>query len=319
MSVLPQIPIDTDKSSPIIVELVYRLKVRDVMTGTVHSCTAEDSMRSVQRIMREEGMSGMPVLDGERLIGIVSMDDVIRALDEGRIDESVSEWMTRNVIVLEDDMPLSFAISHMEKYRFGRFPVLDTQKRLVGIITSRDVLIALLVEINREIERYEKQAVADDGGADGFRLETTTRRFDFETAGRVSTETKKLLKERGLPPRLVRRVAVAGYELEMNQVVHSVGGTVEIRYCVADGTIEINAVDNGPGIPDVEAALTEGFSTATEWVRSLGFGAGMGLPNVRRVSDEFHIESDGTGTRVRAVIRTETEKRTDTASEGGSS
>lgn len=313
MSVLPQIPIDTESSSPIIVELVYRLKVRDVMTESVHSCSARDSMRSVQRIMREEGMSGMPVLEGERLTGIVSMDDVIRALDEGRIEEPVADWMTRNVIVLEDDMPLSFAISHMEKYSFGRFPVLDVHKRLVGIITSRDVLIALLIEINREIERYEKTEVTDDAGTEGFRLEATTRTFDFETAGRISTETKKLLQERGLPPRLIRRVAVAGYELEMNQVVHSKGGTVTVRYSVADGTIEIVAVDTGPGIPDIDAALTEGFSTATEWVRSLGFGAGMGLPNVRRVSDEFRIDSDRSGTRVRAVIHAQT----DTRPEGG--
>lgn len=304
MSVLSQIPIDTDKSSPIIVDLVYRLKVRDAMTTRVYSCSSADSMRSVQQIMRDGGMTGMPVLDGTRMIGIVSMDDVIRALDEGRIDDQVSLWMTRNVIILEDDMPLNFAISHMEKYRFGRFPVLDAQKQLVGIITSRDVLIAILMEINREIERYEKQGVSsNDGGTEGFRLEYATRSFDFETAGRLSTETKKMLKERGLPPRLIRRVAVASYELEMNQVVHSVGGVVKVRYCAADGTIEITAVDGGPGIPDLEAALTEGFSTATEWVRSLGFGAGMGLPNVRRVADEFEIESDSSGTRVNAVIR----------------
>lgn len=307
MSVLHQIPIDTDKSSPIIIELVYRLKVRDIMTAPVHGCAAEDSMRSVQLNMREQGMSGMPVLDDQRLIGIVSMDDVIRALDESRIEEPVSQWMTRNVIVLEDDMPLSFAISHMEKYHFGRFPVLDAQKRLVGIITSRDVLIALLLEINREIERLEKQTVTNDRGAEGFKLEYATRKFDFETAGLISTETKKMLKERGLPPRLVRRVAVASYELEMNQVVHSEGGTVQVQYCVADGTIEITAVDSGPGIPDIESALTEGFSTATEWVRSLGFGAGMGLPNVRRVTDEFEIESNPEGTRVHVIIRTQNE------------
>jgi predicted transcriptional regulator/anti-sigma regulatory factor (Ser/Thr protein kinase) len=309
MNVLPQIPIDTDKSSPIIVDLIYRLKVRDVMTTTVHTCRSDDTMRSVQRTMREEGMSGMPVVDGDRLVGIISMDDVISSLDEGRIEETVSHHMSRNVIVLEDDMPLSFAISHMEKYRFGRFPVLNAEKKLVGIITSRDVLIALLVEINTEIERFEQQALETDGDADGFRLEYATRKFDFETAGRISTETKKMLKERGLPPRLIRRVAVASYELEMNQVVHSLGGSVVVRYAVGDEMIEITAHDVGPGIPDVDAALTEGFSTATEWVRSLGFGAGMGLPNVRRVSDEFDIESDTRGTRVRAIIHTGGDQR----------
>ncbi len=303
MSVLPRIPIDTDQSSPIIVELVYRLKVRDVMTKDVAVCTPDASMRQVQEALRAGGMSGLPVLDGDRLIGIVSVDDVIKTLDNGHMDEPVSEWMTRNVIVLEDDMPLSFAISHMDKYRFGRFPVLDSNKRMVGIVTSRDVLVALLIEINQEIERYESQEIEREGSDEGFRLEQATRKFDFETAGHISTETKKMLKERGLPTKLIRRVAIASYELEMNQVVHSVGGTVTVKYSGRDGTIDIVAVDNGPGIPDIDRALTEGYSTATEWVRSLGFGAGMGLPNVRRVADEFEISSGAEGTRVHALIR----------------
>jgi anti-sigma regulatory factor (Ser/Thr protein kinase) len=99
----------------------------------------------------------------------------------------------------------------------------------------------------------------------------------------------------------VRRAAVASYELELNQVIHSEGGSIS---CVAGaGRIELAAEDRGPGIPDVEAAMTEGFSTANEWIRSLGFGAGMGLPNAKRVSDDFAIDSGpGRGTRVRVVI-----------------
>jgi len=95
---------------------------------------------------------------------------------------------------------------------------------------------------------------------------------------------------------------VASYELELNQVIHSKGGVMILR--VFNDTIEVIAQDEGPGIADVDQAMQEGYSTANEWVRSLGFGAGMGLPNVKRVSDEFSIQSElGKGTTVRAVIR----------------
>ncbi|MDA3951930.1 MAG: CBS domain-containing protein [Spirochaeta sp.] len=298
-----QIPIDTDQASPIITELIYRLKVRDVMTTKLHTESSDASMRAAQQIMKANGITGVPVVEGNRLIGIVSMDDVIRALDEGHIDAPIQEYMTRSVIVLEDDMPLSFGISYLDKYHYGRFPVLNAGKELVGIITSRDIIIALLLEINKEVQRYESHIAQPETSGRGFRLEYTTRKFDFETAGRLSTETKKQLKLRNLPPKFMRRVAVACYELEMNQVVHSVGGSVRVTFDPTTATVEIVANDNGPGIEDVEQALIEGYSTATEWIRSLGFGAGMGLPNTQRVTDEFEIESTTTGPRPGTAVR----------------
>ncbi|TVR34649.1 MAG: histidine kinase, partial [Spirochaetaceae bacterium] len=109
-----------------------------------------------------------------------------------------------------------------------------------------------------------------------------------------------LCKQHNPEPKLVRRVAVAAYELEMNLVVHSNGG--KIYFSLENDTATIEAVDRGPGIADVEQAVEEGYTTATEWVRSLGFGAGMGLPNTKRVADEFTIESSPSGTRVVARI-----------------
>lgn len=103
----------------------------------------------------------------------------------------------------------------------------------------------------------------------------------------------------GIEPALSRRIGIASYELEINQVVHSHGGIM--RYYITPEKLTIEAIDTGPGIPDLEKALTEGFSTATERVRALGFGAGMGLPNTKRVSDDFMIKStQGVGTTVRA-------------------
>ena len=300
---MSQIPIDTENSPSFVYELIYRLKVRDVMTSTVSTVAPEDTLRSAQAIMKEQTVTGLPVVNGNRLVGIVSMDDIIQALDSGHIDERAETHMSRNVIVLEDDMPLSFAISYLDKYTYGRFPVLSKDKELVGIITSRDVIVALLVEVNREIEKFEAQQRkrGEGSGEAGVYRETfTTRPLDFEHAGKPSTAVKRRMKENGFPPKLMRRVAVAMYELEMNQVVHSFGGTITF-YC--DGEkITITAEDSGPGIENVDEALTEGYSTATEWVRSLGFGAGMGLPNVNRVSDAFDLQSGTEGTRAMSII-----------------
>lgn len=298
-----QIPIDTENSPSFVFELIYRLKVRDVMTDEVITLSSDATLRSAQSIMKERGITGIPIVNGNRLVGIVSMDDIIQALDAGYIEEPAEARMSRNVIVLEDDMPLSFAISYLEKYPYGRFPVLSKDKELVGIITSRDVIVALLVEVNREVEKFEAEQRRRSGSEDqgGVSRQTfTTRPFDFEHAGKPSTAVKRHMKERGFPPKLMRRVAVAMYELEMNQVVHSFGGTITF-YCDQE-KIVITAEDSGPGIEDTEAALREGFSTATDWVRSLGFGAGMGLPNVKRVSDEFDLQSNKQGTRATSII-----------------
>jgi anti-sigma regulatory factor (Ser/Thr protein kinase) len=226
----------------------------------------------------------------------------VTALDKGFIDHPAEERMTRNVLVLEDDMPLSFAISFLNKYRYGRFPVLNKQQELVGILTSKDVVRTLLVEMNREVLRLEKIHQGAVGAANSYaEMEFTTVRYDFELAGRASTDIKKALKQRNIDPKIIRRVAIASYELEINQVVHSNGGTISCS--IQSDRVIIVAADSGPGIADVNQALEEGWSTANEWIRSLGFGAGMGLANTKRVSDEFQIESTlGAGTTVRSVV-----------------
>ena len=290
------LPISPDESPAFLTELIYRLKIKDAMTAVLVTAGRNDPLRHIQYLMKEHKITGVPIAEGPRLFGMVSMDDVMRALDEGFIDEPAGDHMTRQLIVLEDDMPLSFGISYMDKYTFGRFPVLSKEKELVGIITSRDILIALLVEFNKDAERREEEE-PERGTDNSFRREYVVRKFDFEHAGKPTSEIKKKLKEMGLHSKLVRRIAVASYELEMNQVVHSKGGTIAAR--VSPEQVEIIAIDNGPGIPDVDQALEEGYSTATEWIRSLGFGAGMGLPNAKRVSDAFEISTGSHGTSVR--------------------
>jgi CBS domain-containing protein len=296
------IPISTVDSPSVVLELIYQLKIKDVMNTSVITAEKTNTMRHVQALMRENYISGLPVVDGKTLLGIITVEDLIMAMDMGQIDSLVEDKMTTNVIALEDDMPLSFAISYLNKYSYGRFPVLNKNKELVGILSSKDVVRTLLVEMNREVLRLEKLHQKEAHAPDLYsEMDFTTVRFDFELAGRASTEIKKALKSRNIDPAIVRRVAVASYELEINQVVHSLGGTISCS--IQPDKVVITAADTGPGIQDISAVLQEGWSTANEWIRSLGFGAGMGLPNTKRVSDEFYIESTpGAGTTVRSVV-----------------
>ena len=118
---------------------------------------------------------------------------------------------------------------------------------------------------------------------------------DFANAGMVSTKVKSTLKKIGFDPKLVRRVAISTYEGEMNVVMHAERATVKLS--VTPRLIEVVITDEGKGIPDVEQAMQEGFTTATEEMRAMGFGSGMGLPNIKKNSDELKIRSDvGKGT-----------------------
>ena len=120
---------------------------------------------------------------------------------------------------------------------------------------------------------------------------------DFTSAGQASVQVKKNLRQLGLDAETIRRVSIAMYEGEINMVIHAGGGTAEVHVC--EDHIEIILEDTGPGIKDIEQAMQAGFSTAPDSIRSLGFGAGMGLPNMKKNSDEMTIESTvGVGTKI---------------------
>ena len=120
---------------------------------------------------------------------------------------------------------------------------------------------------------------------------------DYTRAGEASADIKRRLKQLGVGSMVLRRVAVASYEVELNLVIHSLGGTLSLD--VDQDGVRLSSQDVGPGIPDISLAMREGWSTANEEARSLGFGAGMGLPNMKRNADEFDIQSElGKGTRI---------------------
>lgn len=132
--------------------------------------------------------------------------------------------------------------------------------------------------------------------------EYTVIQDDYVNAGKVSSDIKSTLSEIGVSPKVLRKIAVASYESEINLIIHAYGGKVFLDVG-EDGTIRLVFKDPGPGIPDLEKALTPGWSTASEKARGMGFGAGMGLPNIQRVTDEFNIESSPAGTTLSLVFR----------------
>ncbi len=134
-----------------------------------------------------------------------------------------------------------------------------------------------------------------------IRLSYTVSSDDFTRAGEASSDVKSKLKKLGFSPDVVRRVAIVMYEGEINMVIHASGGKIEVT--IAEEEIEMRLTDTGPGIADIDMAMQEGYSTAPDAIRTLGFGAGMGLPNMKKYSDEMEIDTKiGVGTTVRMKV-----------------
>jgi anti-sigma regulatory factor (Ser/Thr protein kinase) len=126
-------------------------------------------------------------------------------------------------------------------------------------------------------------------------------REDYSNAGKVSSQIKSFLKQIGLEPTLLRRIAVACYEAEINMIIHSYGG--EVLMAMDENALNLTFKDIGPGIPDIPKAMTAGWSTANEKAREFGFGAGMGLPNILRMADTFELNSSQSGTNLHIAFK----------------
>lgn len=302
---MQELSLNTANSHDVILDIIYRIRIRDVMTPDPCTVSPDATIADAKKLMKEKGLTGLPVVKNRKLSGIISIHDILVCLDTGNLTDLVSRYMSKNLTVLEEDMPVSFALSYFEKFNFRRFPVIGRNRELTGIVTSRDINVTLLNEINRELKKIDslRHREETDLIKGKYYRQFTTRKYDFENAGKTSIAIKKYLQEAGTPQAVIKRVSIAVYELEINQVVHSNGGTIELF--MEKDVIIIRASDTGPGITELDRALEEGYSTASEWIRSQGFGAGMGLPNVKKVSDDFQISSgSGRGTEVTIKIFT---------------
>ena len=286
-------------------ELVYEIRVRDVMKDNVFTVSPQNHMSELKDILQEKRISGTPVVDHDKLVGIISIDDFIRWLAGREEDCPISEKMTSDVQTLYADEPLIHAVNKFEKHGFGRFAVIDRQdKRLRGLITKGDIIEGLLKKLEIDYHKEETQGERiqrffEDIYADRiallFQYDVAGR--DFKRAGESSSRLKATLGRLGLHPQVIRRVAIATYEAEMNLIIYADGGKIRVR--VEPHEILVKVEDTGPGIPDIEKAMQPGYSTAPDWVRELGFGAGMGLNNISNCADRMNLKSTaGKGTRL---------------------
>ncbi len=293
-------------------ELIYEIKVKDAMSREVIFFDEKATFREIQLKLKEKRMSGVPILDEHKnIVGIVSIDDIITAFDKNYIDDKITNYMTREVITVPQNFSVVYAIRKLEQSGVGRLPVTESanSKKVVGVITMSDILNKLLVEVQSVAEKVKEEEAKNGEISDKIIQKVTKKplRFevkgdDFDSAGRVASITKKYFQNLKVPTEIVRRIAIVCYEAEMNICLHSFGGYIVVEVNEHNEVV-ISAYDRGPGIPDLELALTPGFTTASEKIRALGFGAGMGLPNIKHCADKFEIKSSlKTGTFLKAII-----------------
>lgn len=278
-------------------ELGYELKIGQVMTTKVVTFSPGTTILEALDVIKQHRISGAPVtVDGE-LVGIISTEDLIRALRDGRIDRSVSTYMTKDLITVKAIDKVVEALKVFQKTKVGRLPVVNENNKLVGLITKGDITNGLLTALQRdyqaeEIIRYRASHLFEDIESDRTSLILRYRivKDDFVHGGAASNNIKRALLRLGANRQIARKCGIAVYESEMNLIIHTNNGGF-LRVEIEPHKITIEAYDDGPGIDDIEKALTPGYSTATEEIRDKGFGAGMGLVNIRSCVDEMTMKS----------------------------
>ncbi|MFN8597601.1 MAG: CBS domain-containing protein [Anaerolineae bacterium] len=286
-------------------ELSYELKIRDVMTSEIRSVTPDTQIVDVLDLFRELRISGTTVVENGQMVGLISLEDLIRAVQRGNGHAPAGEYMTTNVITIHDYEPVVEALEVFSRTRVGRLPVIDENGQLVGILTkgniTRGTLKALQSDYQaEEVRRYRASHLFEDIVSDrtSLILRYWIKPRDYQHGGKASSDIKRALLRLGAHAQLARRCGIAIYEAEMNLIIHTTNGGV-IWVEIEPNQILMSTIDDGPGIPDVTLARQPGWSTATEEVREMGFGAGMGLKNIERCVDDLTIESTvGKGTRL---------------------
>jgi anti-sigma regulatory factor (Ser/Thr protein kinase)/predicted transcriptional regulator len=279
------------------------------MTENVLCLSPDLKMGEALDTFQKDRISGAPIIEDDALIGIISIEDLIRSLREGRLDLVVRDYMTKDVVSVHEFDPVVEALKTFSRTKFGRLPVLDEDDHVVGIITKGDISNGLLGALQRdyhaeELIRYRASHLFEDIVSDrtSLILRYDILKGDFVHGGNASSNIKRALLRLGASPQIARRCGIAIYEAEMNLIIHTNhGGT--IRAEIEPHKITMEAYDDGPGIEDVELAMRPGYSTASNEVREMGFGAGMGLVNIKRCVDEMKlISSLERGTNLYMII-----------------
>lgn len=291
-------------------ELAYELKVEEVMTRSIKSVKPDDTMQAILDLFRNMHISGLPVVqeDGS-LVGVISIEDLMRALVASDLNAPVKKYMTTKVITIHSTDPLVEALKFFVNTKLGRLPVMNAEGKMVGILTKGDITRGLLRALQQdkqqeEMRRYRASHLFEDIESDrtSLILRYNIKARDFTHGGSASSNIKRALARLGASPQIARRCGIAIYEAEINLIIHTTEGGV-LRVEIEPHQISIDAYDYGPGIKDVQLAMKAGYSTASDEVREMGFGAGMGLVNIQRCTDYMNLESVyGKGSRLKMKI-----------------
>jgi len=286
-------------------ELSYDLKIREVMTAALKTASPDMPLAKVLDLLRINRISGLPVVEKDRLVGVLSLEDIVRALQKNDLSALTSQYMTREVVTVASYDSIVNALRTFTEKQLGRLPVVDEDQKLVGMITKGDITRGILVALQKdykeeEVRRYRASHLFEDiiSERTTLVLRYTIKARDFTQGGKASSYIKRALLRLGADPQITRRCSIAVYEAEMNLIIHTTNGGI-LKLEVEPHRITMSATDDGPGIPDTEQVFQPGYSTATEQVREMGFGAGMGLINMKRCVDTIDLDSTvGKGTKL---------------------
>jgi CBS domain-containing protein/anti-sigma regulatory factor (Ser/Thr protein kinase) len=286
-------------------ELSYDLKIREVMSTNLRTTSPEMPLAKVLDILRIHRISGLPVVEEGNLIGILSIEDIVRAMMKNDLSAPAEHYMTRAVVTVASYDTIVKAMRTFTEKGLGRLPVVDENNKIVGMITKGDITRGILVALQKdykeeEVRRYRASHLFEDiiSERTTLVLRYTIKAGDFTQGGKASSYIKRALLRLGADPQITRRCSIAVYEAEMNLIIHTTNGGI-LKLEVEPHRITLSATDDGPGIPDIDKVFQPGYSTATEQVREMGFGAGMGLVNMKRCVDSIDLDSTmGKGTKL---------------------
>ncbi len=292
-----------------VIERIYEIPVEKIMRTDVVRVSPGAMMSELKYAVKENNYACIPVLEGEKLIGQISIEGYIDWLTSDLGDVPVSEIMDIKYKTLHPDEPVITAVKELELIGLRGLPVVENEsEKFLGVICRCTMMEGVLAELDMNDKKEEQK---DDclfsniqSSSALVTLSYIVKQKPLEYGGEISSSIRADLYKLGLPGSIVRRTAIAAYEAEMNLLSYAGGGlfTINLNEEILDMKIE----DRGPGIPDVEKAMEPGYSTAPDWVRELGFGAGMGLQNIKNCSDNFKIESRiGEGTVLQVNINLE--------------
>jgi CBS domain-containing protein/anti-sigma regulatory factor (Ser/Thr protein kinase) len=297
-------------------ELAYELVVQEVMTRKIKSLAPNLKMLDALELFRQEHISGAPVVSEGELVGVISIEDLIRSLYQSDVQSPISKYMTSKPVTIRQSETVIEGIKMFVGTKLGRLMVTDESGHLVGILTKGDITRGVLKALQRdyateELKRYRASHLFEDISSDrsSLILRYNIKPNDFTHGGSASGHIKRALLRLGASPQIARRCGIATYEAEMNLIIHATHGGV-VRVEIEPHQISLDVYDDGPGIEDVNLAMKAGYSTASEKIREMGFGAGMGLVNISRCVDTMKLESlIGKGTRLKMKILLDKEQK----------